>query len=74
MCVKKETLDQIFRHGEKKQAFEYEGKCCKCGQATVVSITKTLSGYGFLGGVLYEDEIQDFIIECAGCYMKKKNQ
>lgn len=48
----------------------YSGKCHNCGYDTEVSITKTIDGYGLLGGVLYEHSPENILVLCCVCYEK----
>ena len=72
MSIKLKTLDNIFRNSEGGFTVKHEGKCCKCLKSTTISITKTSSGYGFLGGVLHEDKDSELLIECAECFEPEK--
>jgi hypothetical protein len=70
MCVKIETLHEIFKHKQDDQPLEYQGTCRTCGKSTSVTITKTTSGYGFLGGVIREAEAPDITLECDACFKR----
>lgn len=68
MCVKIETLHEIFKHKKDGRPLEYQGRCRFCGKSTCITITKTSSGYGFLGGVIREPEALKIIMECETCF------
>lgn len=67
-----EILNEIFEENSNSGTIHYEGKCHNCGDETIVSITKTQSGYGFLGGILYKAESNQLMIECVHCQTKAK--
>jgi len=66
--MKIETLHGIFHGKNPGHTLEYQGKCCVCAKETIVSITKTSSGYGFIGGVIHDFEAPNFIIKCDVCF------
>jgi hypothetical protein len=68
MWLNIKTLHEIFKHQKDGHSIIYEGKCCLCGKSTRINITKTLSGYGFLGGVLIETHTKDLNMECENCF------
>ena len=68
MCIKIKALDQLFGFSGGKE-ITINGNCSNCGRTSIVNITKTDSGYGFIGGILYStDFFQHFIIECDHCF------
>jgi hypothetical protein len=73
MIIGAESLNRIFERYNNANAFRYEGKCHKCDCDTKVEITKTAGGYGLQGGVLYESNMQNFLILCSGCFRKNGN-
>ena len=70
MCIAIQALDQLFGFSGSKK-ISINGTCRNCGRSLRLSITKTSSGYGFLGGMLHQyDFFQNFVIECAQCFGK----
>ena len=74
MIIKVESLDSMFEHNIHAKHLSYEGTCHNCGHYLEVEITKTVGGYGLLGGVLYESNAHKFLLLCGGCFKKTANQ
>ncbi len=74
MIIESESLLKIFEHHNNTGKIRYEGSCHKCGCHTKVEITKTSSGYGLQGGVLFEPSSQNILILCSECIKKNGNQ
>ena len=74
MIVNIESLDKIFEHNHNARRLCYEGSCYNCGFDVKIKIDKTKAGYGFLGGVLYEPNPQEFLVCCDHCYKKLGTQ
>lgn len=70
MVIKVESLDNMFGHNNHAKHLSYEGICRSCGYNVEVEITKTIDGYGLLGGVLYESNRNNFSILCGHCFEK----
>ena len=65
--VEKETLDRMFDDTGKKH-HNHTGRCCSCESDVSVTIDKTSSGYGFQGGVLYESNTGQILVQCERCF------
>ena len=74
MIIKVESLDRMFEHNIHTKHLSYEGTCHNCGHFLEVEITKTIGGYGLLGGVLYESNPPGSMLLCGGCFKKTANQ
>ena len=70
MGVNIEILHKIFQEKTNGHTLEFRGKCCVCSQEAIMKITKTSSGYGFIGGVIHETDLTNFIIKCDVCYQQ----
>ena len=66
--IKETTLDHMFKDAGKKKHLKQSGQCCGCGSDVEVTIEKTLVGYGFKGGVLYESNTGQLLIQCEHCF------
>lgn len=63
-----QILNKIFEQKPNNGTIHYDGKCYYCGHETEISITKTSSGYGLLGGVIFKSNPDEFLLECDHCY------
>jgi hypothetical protein len=70
MVIRVESLDSMFGHNIPAKHLSYEGACHNCGHDVEVEITKTVGGYGLLGGVLYESNPNKFLLLCGRCFEK----
>ena len=71
MIIAAESLNKMFERSNSPHGFiRYEGNCRNCNCDTKVEISKTAGGYGLQGGVLYESDTQNFLIQCKGCFNK----
>ena len=68
MGINIETLHELFLEKTRGHRLEFQGPCCLCGKTTKVTVTKTDSGYGFLGGVVHENPTRSYIVECDACF------
>ena len=66
--IKEATLDRMFKDAEGKKQFKHSGQCYCCGTDVVITIEKTFIGYGFLGGVLYESDTEEVLMQCEHCF------
>jgi hypothetical protein len=67
--IKEETLNRLFNCDLKKKYIDHTGRCdCCCGSDIVITIERTSGGYGFKGGVLYEEATDQFLIQCEHCF------
>jgi hypothetical protein len=68
MLVRLRTLDLIFSENKDQTRLTSDGKCCDCGRAVNIDITRTSGGFGLNGGVLYEPRPGKIIVKCTECY------
>ena len=65
-----ESLNKLFERNNNPQTYTYRDKCQTCGSLTTIEISKTSGGYGLIGGVLYETDLDNLIALCVRCYDK----
>ena len=66
--IKEATLERMFDDAAGKKPFKQSGQCYCCGSDVVITIEKTFIGYGFLGGVLYESDNEELLMQCEHCF------
>ena len=66
--IKEATLDRMFKDAVGEKHFTQSGKCYCCGSDVEITIEKTFVGYGFKGGVLYESNTDQVLIQCEHCF------
>jgi len=64
--IELERLNKIFADGTKSKQFDAKCSCCGCD--VHIRITRTSGGFGFLGGVLYETDTDQYLAKCTHCY------
>jgi hypothetical protein len=69
MLIKLNTLNQMFQSSSDKSHLTVNGCCQSCGKRFSIEIHHLSSGgYGLLGGVLYEQDVNRLIARCEDCY------
>ena len=66
--IKEATLDRMVNDAVGKKHFKQSGQCYCCGSDVEITIEKTLVGYGFHGGVLYESNTNQILMQCEHCF------
>ena len=66
--IKEATLDRMFNDAVGKKHLKQSGQCYCCGSDVAIKIERTFRGYGFHGGVLYESNTDQFLIQCEHCF------
>jgi hypothetical protein len=73
MLIKVETLNRIFRGRPDAGLTVYEAVCSDCSMRVRISVSRTATGYGFQGGVLYEPKPAEILAKCPACYKARPN-
>ena len=68
ILIKMNTLNQMFEHSSDKVHLSFNGSCRSCGHAVTIEIHHHSAGYGLLGGVIYEQGLNQLIAKCEECY------
>ena len=68
--IEEETLDRMFNEHVEKRRLKQSGQCYCCGSDVTIIIERTGNGYGFQGGVLYESNTGQFLMQCERCFKK----
>lgn len=71
--VQPQTLDRLFADRSARTHIDYDGACQICGDRLRIAIDRLRSGYGLLGGVLFEVAPGQFLAQCARCYHQRQN-
>ena len=71
--IKLNTLNQMFEHSPDKARLSFNGSCRSCGHDVTIEIHHHASGYGLLGGVIYEQGLNQLIAKCEECYHTNHN-
>ena len=66
--IEEETLDRMFNDNVGKRHLKQSGRCYCCGSDVAIIIERTCRGYGFQGGVLYESNTGQFLMQCERCF------
>jgi len=66
--IKEATLDCMFNDSSGEKNLKQSGQCYCCGSDVVITIERTFIGYGFQGGVLYESNIDQILMQCEHCF------
>ena len=66
--IKEATLDRMFNDAMGKKHLKQSGQCYCCGSDVVITIERTFMGYGFQGGVLYESNTDQILMQCEHCF------
>ena len=66
--LKEATLDCMFNDSVGKKHLKQSGQCYCCGSDVVITIERTFIGYGFQGGVLYESNTDQILMQCEHCF------
>ena len=67
------TLNQMFENSADKAQLLFNGLCQSCGHDVTIEIHHHSAGFGFLGGVLYEQGLDQLIAKCEKCYQVNNN-
>jgi len=65
-----EILRKMFEDNPKKSTIVLKEKCSDCGCDTIIEITATSSGFGLMGGVLFQSSKDKYRAKCPACYEK----
>jgi len=65
-----EILKKMFEDNPEKSTIVLKEKCSDCGCDTTIEITPTSSGFGLMGGVLFESSTDKYTAKCLACYEK----
>jgi len=69
MLIHLNTLNQMFEDIPDRSRLTVESCCRSCGCNFTIEIHHHSSGgYGLLGGVLYEQDVDRLIAKCDDCY------
>ena len=68
MLVQLDTLSRMFADQAQNACLSYNGQCRDCGRRIKLEIHHLASGFGLLGGVLYETDSQHLAARCEACY------
>ena len=66
--IKEATLDRMFSDVVGKKHLKQSGQCYCCESDVVITIERTFIGYGFQGGVLYESNTDQILMQCELCF------
>jgi hypothetical protein len=67
MLVKTETLARMFEANTDKTQMCYTDRCRSCGRSITIEIHHLSSGYGLLGGALFEEGSNHLSLTCESC-------
>ena len=65
-----DILRKMFEDNPEKSTIVLKEKCSDCGQEIIIEITPTSSGFGLMGGVLFNSSNDEYIAKCPTCYEK----
>ena len=68
MIIKMESIKRMFEQNDASENFTCEGQCHSCHCDVKIEIEKTSGGYGLNGGVIYEQDSDDFVFICENCH------
>ena len=69
MLINLNTLNQMFKDSPEKSHLSFDSCCQSCGRDFTIEIHHHASGgYGLLGGVFYEQDVNQLIARCEACY------
>lgn len=69
MLINLNTLNQMFKDTPDRSHLSVDGCCQRCGRDFKIEIHHHSSGgYGLLGGVLYEQDVNQLVARCEACY------
>ena len=63
-----EILRKLFESNPEKSILALKGKCSDCGCDVIIEITPVSSGFGLLGGALFERSPDGYFAKCPDCY------
>ena len=62
------SLDRLFCGKSTGETIDFRDmRCVGCGQSINVKVQKTSGGYGFLGGIILEQDGGKLLAKCCGC-------
>ena len=73
MLIRMNTLEKMFEQSPEKAHLTFSRRCESCGRDVTIEIYHLDSGFGLLGGVIYEPEMDRLIVKCEACYQNKPN-
>ena len=65
-----EILKKMFKDNPEKSIIVLNEKCSDCGREIIIEVTPTSSGFGLMGGVLFESSTDKYTAKCPACYEK----
>jgi len=71
MLIKMNTLEKMFEQSPDQAHLTFSRRCQSCGRQVNIEIHHLVSGYGLLGGVIYEQGMDHLIAKCEACYKKR---
>ena len=73
MLIRMNTLEKMFEQSPDKAHLTLTRRCQTCGRDITIEIHHLESGYGLLGGVIYEPDMDHLIAKCEACYKNRPN-
>ena len=73
MQIQLDTLKRLFRDSLENSCLSINSQCHSCGCEFTIEIHHLSSGYGLLGGVLFESESNSLIARCDACCQSKSD-
>jgi len=61
-------LKEMFKQNPGKTTIELKDTCSNCSCEVNIEISRTLSGFGLMGGVLLKKGSSGYIAKCLDCY------
>lgn len=71
MLVTTETLAKMFEANTDKTHMFYTDRCRSCGRSITIEIHYLSSGYGLLGGAMFEEGPSHLTVTCESCLQAK---
>ena len=65
-----EILKKMFEGKPEKSTIAVKGSCWDCKCETTIEVTSTSGGFGFMGGVLFKDPPDGYLMKCLTCCSK----
>ena len=73
MLIQFDTLERMFASSLDNLCLSFRSHCQSCGHELSIEIHKLSSGFGLIGGVLFESNSDDLNAECDACYQNNSN-
>jgi hypothetical protein len=69
-----QILRKMFEANPGFATIEVKEKCSECGGEAIIEISRTLSGFGLMGGALLKKGSEGYFAKCLDCHKAQSSK